>query len=120
VVHVHPADDIARAVPQRARVDAQVEQLAVFAGPAGDVGDLAAGAHPLQGGVVLGLEFFGDQRRFLAQDLVDAPAEHPLGRRVPQQHGPLGAESHDGIGRALDHRARGRVHAVLACYPRLE
>ena len=118
VTHVHPADDLTGAVPQRAGVDAQVEQLAVLAGTAGHVGDLAAGAHPLQGGVVLGLEFLGDQRRFLAEYLGGAPAEHPLGSRVPQQHGSLGAESHDGIGRALDHRARGRIHAVLARYHR--
>jgi len=118
VAHVHPADDLTGAVPQRAGVDAQVQQLAVLAGPAGDVGDLAPGADPLQRGVVLGHEFLGDQRRFLAEDLRGAPAEHPLGRRVPQQHRPLGAERHDGIGRAFDHGTRCRIHAVLARYPR--
>ena len=88
VADVHPADHLARAVGQRAGVDAQVKQAAVLAGPAGGERDLAAAANPLQHRVVLGLQFLRDDRRLLADDLGGGPAEHPLGGRIPQQHRP--------------------------------
>ncbi len=118
VAHVHPADHLARAVPQRTGVDTQVQQGAVLAGAAGHERDLAAGPHPLQRRVVLGLEFFGDQRRLLAEHFLRAPPEHALRRRVPQQHRPFGAERHDGVSRALHDSTRRRVDAVLSGYHR--
>jgi hypothetical protein len=118
VADVDPAGHLARPVDQRAGVDAQVDNRAVLADPAGREGDLAAAPDPLQDRVVLGLQLLGDDLGLKADDLRGGPAEHPLGGRVPQHHRPVGAERHDRISRALDHGACRHVRAA-ADRPRL-
>ncbi len=113
VADVHPAGRRAVA-DQGAGIDPQVKHATVVADPAGGEGDLAAAADPLKYRVVLGSQLFGDDRRRLADDLVGGPPEETLGGGIPQQHGAVGAEGHDRVGRGLDDRARCRVHPAPA------
>jgi hypothetical protein len=95
-----------------AGVDAQVEQRAVLAQPAGGERDLAAARHVLEHRVVLGFELLRDERQVQADDFGRLPAEHALRRRVPQRDGPVCAESDDRVRGALDNRARGSVNPL--------
>ena len=113
---VDPAGHLTAGAEEDAGVDPDVQHAAVLADPAGREGDLAPTADPFEHRVVLGLELFRDDRRLETDHLGRRPAEHPLRGRVPQQHGPVGAEGDDRIGRALDDRTGGGVDPVLAGY----
>jgi hypothetical protein len=110
VTDVHPSGHVAVGPGEGAGVNANVNERPVLADPPGGEGDLAAAAYPLEHRVVLRGELLRDIRRLGPEYLVARPAEHPLGRGVPQHDRTIGVKGNDRVRRALDDRARRRVN----------